>query len=64
MQAGAQFPQEYIWRFAPGGVDVEELKRLMDEQANDPEYTRLAQRLEAVNDDTTGSDVQVQQGAD
>lgn len=57
VQAGAQFPQEYIWRFAPGGVDVEELKRLMDEQTNDPEYTRLAQRLEAVNDDTTGTDV-------
>ena len=57
VQAGAQFPQEYIWRFAPGGVDVDELKRLMDEQTNDPEYTRLAQRLEAVNDDTMGTDV-------
>lgn len=62
VQAGAQFPEEYIWRFAPGGVDVEELKRLMDEQTNDPEYTRLAQRLEAANDDTKGTDVQVQQG--
>ena len=57
VQAGAQFPQEYLLRFAPGGVDVDELKRLMDEQTNDPEYTRLAQRLEAVNDDTTGTDV-------
>ena len=57
VQAGAQFPQEYIWRFAPGGIDIEELKRLMDEQTNDPEYTRLAKRLEVVNDDTTGTDV-------
>lgn len=57
VQAGGQFPQEYIWRFAPGGVDVEELKHLMDEQTNDPEYTRLARRLEAVNDDTKGADV-------
>lgn len=62
VQAGAQFPEEYIWRFAPGGVDVEELKRLMDEQTNDPEYTRLARRLEAANDDTKRTDVQVQQG--
>lgn len=57
VQAGAQFPQEYLLRFAPGGVDVDELMRMMDEQANDPEYTRLAQRLEAANDDTTGTDV-------
>lgn len=60
VQAGAQFPQEYLLRFAPGGVDVDELMRMMDEQANDPEYTRLSQRLEAVNNDTTGIDVQVQ----
>lgn len=59
VQAGAQFPQEYIWRFAPDGVDVEELKRLMDEQANDPEYTRLAQRLEDASNDATGTNVQV-----
>lgn len=57
VQAGAQFPQEYLLRFAPGGVDVDELMRMMDEQANDPEYTRLSQRLEAVNNDTTGTDV-------
>ena len=57
VQAGAQFPQEYLLRFAPGGADVEELKRMMDEQVNDPEYTRLAQRLEVVNNDTTGTDV-------
>lgn len=60
VQAGAQFPQEYLLRFAPGGVDVDELMRMMDEQVNDPEYTRLSQRLEAVNNDTTGTDVQVQ----
>lgn len=57
VEAGAQFPQEYLLRFAPGGVDVDELMRMMDEQVNDPEYTRLKQRLEAVNDDTTGTDV-------
>lgn len=57
VQAGAQFPQEYLLRFAPGGVDVDELMRMMDEQVNDPEYTRLSQRLEAVNNDTTGTDV-------
>ena len=57
VQAGAQFPQEYLLRFAPGGVDVDELMRMMDEQANDPEYTRLAQRLETVNDDATGTNV-------
>lgn len=57
VQAGAQFPQEYLLRFAPGGVDVDELMHMMDEQSSDPEYTRLAQRLEAVNDDTTGTDV-------
>ena len=48
VQAGAQFPQEYLLRFAPG-ADVDELTRMMDEQANDPEYTRLAQRLQAVS---------------
>lgn len=57
VEAGAQFPQEYLLRFAPGGVDVDELMRMMDEQVNDPEYTRLSQRLEAVNNDTTGTDV-------
>lgn len=66
VNAGAQFPQEYLWRFAPQISDTDELKEMMNEQRDNVnvEQTRLSKRDEAVANDTTGTDVPVQQGTD
>ena len=64
-QAGAQFPQEYLYQFAPKSSDTDELIDMMNKQRGDidSETNRLAKRDEAVeNDDQQGTDVSVQQG--
>lgn len=63
--AGAQFPQEYLYKFAPQVSDTNELTDMMNQQRDNIniEQTRLAKRDEVVaNDDQQTGNVSVQQG--
>lgn len=57
--AGAQFPQEFLYKFAPQVNDTDELTDMMNKQRDNVnvEQTRLAKRDEAVTNDNTTGDV-------
>lgn len=58
VNAGATFPQKYLYSFAPNVVDTDELDEMMQEQraAVNPEDERLQQRDNAQDEDDEGDD--------
>lgn len=65
VQAGATLPQEYLYRFLPGGVDVDEVQDMMDKQNENADYMHISERLEAVNnDDNAGEGLSADEATD